>query len=79
MNIETLKEILVAVAPVIGTIVVTIIALVRVYRHVTGSEARQQKELVEALRKQKKSFDDIAIIKAKLTSIEKCMSEKGRK
>ena len=79
MDIETLKEILVAVAPVIGTIVAVIIGLVRVYRHVTDSEARQQKELVEALRKQKKSFDDIAIIKAKLASIEKCMSEKGRK
>ena len=79
MDVNTIKEILVLVAPVIANVVVTIIAVVNFIRFSKAREVKMQEEILNNTRKMKKSFDDIAIIKAKLASIEKYLSEKGKK
>ena len=79
MDIETLKEVLSLVAPAVFHVVVAVIACVRIARHFKKRKNEQDVVFVEAMKKQQKSFDDIAKIYAKLSSIEKRMSEKGRK
>ena len=75
MDINTLNAILIVVAPIIGHIAVAAIvgALSK------SREERAEEKFIQNTMKMKKSFDDIAIIKAKIASIEKCMSEKGKK
>lgn len=79
MDVNTIKEILVLVAPVVANVVVTIIAVVNFIRFSKAREVKMQEEILNNTRKMKKSFDDIAIIKTKLASIEKYLSEKGKK
>ena len=75
MDINTLNAILIVVVPIVGHIVVaTIVGALSKSR-----EERTEAKFVNNTAKYKKMADDIAIIKAKLTSIEKCMSEKGKR
>ena len=75
MDINTLDAILIVIAPIVGHMVIAAIvgALSK------NREERAEAKFINNTAKYKKMADDIAIIKAKLVSIEKCMSEKGKK
>lgn len=79
MNIETLKEILTLVAPIIAHICVAVVAIVKIAGHHNKKEDEANNKVVSVASKTEKAYKDIAILKTKIASIEKCLLEERRK
>lgn len=79
MDIETLKEILTLVVPAIVHICVAIIAITKIAGHHNKKEDEANNKVVSVVNKTEKAYKDIAILKTKVASIEKCLLEERRK
>lgn len=79
MDIATLKEILVIIAPIIAEIAVIIIGLVIIFNKIEKIIDKFKTKEQDTLKKVNKNLDSIAIIKAKTESIEKHIVNGGKK
>ena len=83
MNIELLKEILTLVGPVLAAIATTVSGIAVVVRMLKNDRNKTVAERVEDNRRMTNAMEqqqkDIAIIKAKLTSLEKHADEREKK
>ena len=79
MDIATLKEILVIIAPIVANIAVIIIGLVIIFNKfgkiIDAFKTKEQ----DTLKKVNKNLDSMAILKAKIESIEKHIVNGGKK
>lgn len=79
MDIATLKEILVIIAPIVANIAVIIIGLAIIFNKfgkiIDAFKTKEQ----DTLKKVNKNLDSIAILKAKIESIEKHIVNGGKK
>jgi len=79
MDINTLKEILILVATIVTNATISIITLVKVFGHHSNKEKEANDKVVSIGNKTEKAYKDIAILKTKIASIEKCLLEERRK
>ena len=79
MDIETLKEILTLVAPIVAHICIAVIAIAKMKGHHNKKEDEANNKVVSVANKTEKAYKDIAILKTKIASIEKCLLEERRK
>ena len=79
MDIETLKEILILVTPIVAHICVAVIAIVKMKGHHSDKEKEANDKVVSIGNKTEQAYKDIAILKTKVASIEKCLLEERRK
>lgn len=79
MDIATLKEILVIIAPIVAEIAVIIIGLAIIFNKfgkiIDAFKTKEQ----DTLKKVNKNLDSMAILKAKIESIEKHIVNGGKK
>lgn len=79
MDIATLKEILVIIAPIVANIAVIIIGLAIIFNKfgkiIDAFKTKEQ----DTLKKVNKNLDSMAILKAKIESIEKHIVNGGKK
>lgn len=79
MDIATLKEILVIIAPIVANIAVIIIGLAIIFnkfgKMIDAFKTKEQ----DTLKKVNKNLDSMAILKAKIESIEKHIVNGGKK
>lgn len=79
MDIATFKEILVIIAPIIANITITIIGLVIIFNKICKIIDKFKTKEQDTLKKVNKNLDSIAILKAKIESIEKHIVNGGKK
>lgn len=80
MSLDTVTTILVAVAPAVTAAVTIIGGIIKIKSMFKKEETKRLAELERKTAKMEKSFDDIAILKTKIESIEKhLLNEKERK
>lgn len=79
MNISTLATILIALAPALASVVSSICANAKNNSNLRKYDLRNYQRLEEKTAKIEKSFNDIAVIKAKVESMEKYMAEEREK
>ena len=80
MSLDTITTILVAVAPAVTAAVTIIGGIIKIKSMFKKEETKRLAELERKTAKMEKSFDDIAILKTKIESIEKhLLNEKERK
>lgn len=80
MSLDTVTTILVAVAPAVTAAVTIIGGIIKIKSMFKKEETKRLAELEKKTAKMEKSFDDIAILKTKIESIEKhLLNEKERK
>ena len=79
MDIATLKEILVIIAPIVANIAVIVIGLAIIFnkfgKMIDAFKTKEQ----DTLKKVNKNLDSMAILKAKIESIEKHIVNGGKK
>lgn len=80
MSLDTVTTILVAVAPAVTAAVTIIGGIIKIKSMFKKEEEKRLAELERKTAKMEKSFDDIAILKTKIESIERhLLNEKERK
>lgn len=79
MDIATFKEILVIIAPIIANIAITIIGLAIIFNKISKIIDTFKTKEQDTLKKVNKNLDSIAILKAKIESIEKHIVNGGKK
>lgn len=79
MDIATIKEILVIIAPIIANIAITIIGIVIIFNKICKIIDKFIIKEQDTLKKVNKNLDSVAILKAKVESIEKHIVNGGKK
>ena len=79
MSLDTVTTILVAVAPAVTAAVTIIGGIIKIKSMFKKEEEKRLAELERKTAKMEKSFDDIAMLKTKINSIEKYLVDKERK
>lgn len=79
MDIATLKEILVIIAPIVANIAIIIIGLSIIFNKISKIIDTFKTKEQDTLKKVNKNLDSIAILKAKIESIEKHIVNGGKK
>ena len=79
MELTTLSTILVAVAPAISAVLTILVAALKVCSTIKKIKKESDNKLLESNARLEKAYDNIAIIQAKLTSIEKYLVQKEDK
>lgn len=77
--IDNFATIMVAVAPAITAVIGIVIGVIRIARMLKSTVKNIEEESKKYNLKQNKSYDDIAILKAKLASIEKYLTDESRR
>lgn len=78
MDIATFKEILVIIAPIIANIAITIIGIAIIFNKICKIIDKFKTKEQDTLKKVNKNLDSIAILKAKIESIEKHIVNGGK-
>ena len=79
VNLDTLCQILVLVAPVLASIATIVTGISIIFRRLKKDKRITEAKELETLAKVNNSLESIAIIKAKLESIEKHITKGGKK
>lgn len=79
MELTTLSTILVAVAPAISAVLTIVVSALKVCSTIKKIKKESDNKLLESNARLEKAYDNIAIMQAKLASIEKYLVQKEDK
>lgn len=71
MDLTTIETVLVACAPAIASVITIIGSVINIHTKIKKMKTESDSELLKAETKLQKAYTDIAVIKAKLESLEK--------
>lgn len=75
MDLTVVETALVAIAPSIVTIITTISGIIAFFRQFKKQKKESDNKLLECNTRLEKAYNDIATMKAKIETIEKCLIE----
>lgn len=82
MELDTITTVLVAIVPSLSAVIAIVSGLVSIVRQFKKLSKEQKNETILELTKHedklKKAYDDLAILKTKITSIEKYLVDKKK-
>ena len=79
MDINALAQSLLAIAPSLANVVTVICGFFSFAKYIKNNNKELERKLAESEEKLQKAYDDIAIIKSKLESMEKYLMEEKEK